>query len=220
MAIAGRWGATGVRGVGGEVLVGEVARGAGGTEPCPQPWSASRPKPTGGGGEFSASDACTDARGGGGSTDGLVRVGMAETTPGSSARGQGLPAMTVPSSPAVTVPSSPAVTIPSNPAVTVETSPAGAAETPRPSGSVRDVEAIPAVVTRLREGRGWTLDVVRPRTAADAAGGGAAEPRAAGAPLVGPGNDDKDPMERGTGLVGPVVGESAPGEGAGCEGGA
>ena len=68
--------------------------------------------------------------GAGGLTEGLAAAGMAGTTPGTSARGQGLPAMTVNSGP------------------------------PHPR---QDADASLGVVTRLDQGPGWTLDVVRPR---------------------------------------------------------
>ncbi len=44
---------------------------------------------------------------------------------------------------------------------------------PRPR---RDADATLGVVTRLNQGPGWTLDVVRPRTGDDAAVGAAPEP--------------------------------------------
>ena len=156
-AIAGRWGAARVRPVGGGVLAGEELRSAPGTAPSPQP------PPTRGGGESAPSDACPDAERDGGSTDGLVRMGMAGSTLGSSAQGQGLPAMTVNSDPCVT--------INSDPAATMEARPAAAAETRPPPGSAQGVEASAGVVTRLREGPGWTVDVVRPRNVGDAVGG-------------------------------------------------
>jgi hypothetical protein len=86
--------------------------------------------------------------GDGGSTDAPVPVGMA----GSS------PAMTVTVGPAMTV----------GPAQTT-----GRQGLPRPR---QDADATSGVVTRLDQGPGWTLDVVRPRTGGDAAVGAAPEP--------------------------------------------
>jgi hypothetical protein len=126
--------------------------------------------------------------GGGVSADGPVPVGMAGTSP----------AMTVKASPAVTMEPGPDCAeasgdcgeSPDGP-VAVGMAGTGAAMTwgrgpasatapaterqgpPRPR---RDADATLGVVTRLNQGPGWTLDVVRPRTGDDAAVGAAPEP--------------------------------------------
>jgi hypothetical protein len=71
----------------------------------------------------------------------------------------------------MTVNSSPAVLMP---AVLMEASPLWAAEEPGPSGPAQDAGATLGVVTRLDQGPGWTLDVVRPRKVDNVRGGDAA----------------------------------------------
>ena len=128
-AIAGRWGAAGVRGDRGEGSVREVIRSTAGTDPVPQPPTASVQPAT-------------------------LSVQPPLPTPQ-------LPAASVqPATPSVQAP------LPSP-------------QPPPTRGGgegcpAQDVEAIPAVVTRLREGRGWALDVVRPRKAGDGGCGSAA----------------------------------------------
>jgi hypothetical protein len=141
-ALAAGWGGAGLRGEdvgasgGGEggSTDGSVPVGMAGTDP--------RNKGPGTAMTVKASAAVTMATGpddamasggragAGGLTEGLAAAGMAGTTPGTSARGQGLPAMTVNSGP------------------------------PHPR---QDADASLGVVTRLDQGPGWTLDVVRPR---------------------------------------------------------
>ena len=91
----------------------------------------------------------TEAPGGVGLADSPVRVEMAGSTPGTSAGGQELPAMPVNSGPTMTEDSGPAMTTNSGLAAT------------------QTAEARPGVVSRLDQGPGWTLDVVRPRTEGD-----------------------------------------------------
>jgi hypothetical protein len=105
-------------------------------------------------------DAMASGGDGGGSTDGLVPRGMAGTTPGSSARGQGLPAMTRGRGPAP----APASAL------------APATERHGPPHPRADADPSLGVVTRLDQGPGWTLDVVRPRTGGNAAVDAAPEP--------------------------------------------
>jgi hypothetical protein len=142
------------------------------------------------GGQGSRRDDAGMLGGGGGSADGPVPVGMAGTSP----------AMTVKASPAMTVKASPAVTIGvgpdcaeasgdcgespdgpvavgmagTGPAMTRGRGPASASapatERQGPPRPRRDADATLGVVTRLDQGPGWTLDVVRPRTGGDVAG--------------------------------------------------
>ena len=106
-----------------------------------------------------------DAPGGRGDlTDGPVPLGMAGATPGTSARGQGLPAMTTGESgdgPAATIAAScdnPVATEAEN-----ADSPAMPVGRQAPAGLGRDAGSpLGSVVTRLDQGLGWTLDVVRP----------------------------------------------------------
>jgi hypothetical protein len=150
------------------------------------------------GGQGSRRDDAGMLGGGGGSADGPVPVGMAGTSPAMTVKAS--PAMTVKASPAMTVKASPAVTIGvgpdcaeasgdcgespdgpvavgmagTGPAMTRGRGPASASapatERQGPPRPRRDADATLGVVTRLDQGPGWTLDVVRPRTGGDVAG--------------------------------------------------
>jgi hypothetical protein len=101
-------------------------------------------------------DAMASGADGGGSTDGLVPRGMAGTSP---AMTRGLRRRPAP-------PPAPA------PAAAL----APATERHGPPHPRADADPSLGVVTRLDQGPGWTLDVVRPRTGGDAAVGAAPEP--------------------------------------------
>jgi hypothetical protein len=129
----------------------------------------------GGGGPGSRRDDA-GALGGGGSADGPVARGMAGTSPAmtggaeaeaSGGNGGGTTDGPVPPGRAGT-----------SPAMTGELGLTRAPATERqgPPRPRQDAEATSGVVTRLDQGPGWTLDVVRPRAGGDAAVGATPEP--------------------------------------------
>jgi hypothetical protein len=146
------------------------------------------------GGAGSRPDGAEGPRAGGGaSAEGAAAVGMAGTTPGTSARGQGLPAMTVgvgesgaaaeadrgdgPAAAEAGRGDSPAAMAgacgDSPDAAEGESgdSPAVTVGRRAPAGAGRDAGSTPAWTTsRLDQGPGWMLDVVRPRRVDDGAG--------------------------------------------------
>jgi hypothetical protein len=136
----------------------------------------------------------SDRGGGGGSADGPEPVGMAGSSPAMTVKAS--PAMTVKSGPAMTMELSPDAEEASDggdggstdgpvsvgmagtdPAMTrgrgrgPASATAPATDRQGPPRPWQDVEATSGVVTRLNQGLGWTLDVVRPRTGGDVAGG-------------------------------------------------
>jgi hypothetical protein len=178
-ALAAGWGGPGLRGED----AGEAGRGEGGLTDGPVVVGMAGTSPTM---TVKASAAVTMATGpddavasgGGGLTDGPVPVRMAGTSP----------AMTVKASAAVTMAAGPDDAVGSGgragaggstdgPAAAgmAGTSPAMTVNS-GPPHLRQDAEATLGVVTRLDQGPGWTLDVVRPRMGDGVAGSAAPEP--------------------------------------------
>jgi len=139
---------------------------------------------------------------GGGSTDAPAAAAMAGTSPAMTVLSS--PVMTVLSSPVEAVSSSPAVVVSSGPAVVVSSGPVAAANSdpavtvssslavavnsqpavavsPGPVVTKKGWGPAPGGVTRLDQGPGWTLDVVRSRTVGGVASDGVVGDEAIGA---------------------------------------
>ena len=158
-ALAAGWGKPGSRRDGAGEPVCETLHCDSGGDPSPRSIRCVAQDPAKGEGEFVASEADLDVQGDAGvPADGPVPVETAEPFP--------------------------AVTANSSAAVTMEGRQPSARERQGPPRPRQDTEASSGVVTRLDQGPGWTLDVVRPRTGGDGVGprveGDPVRPRAGG----------------------------------------